>query len=104
MLAEADASWHITSQVSLVKNAHGNTAVVGNRCAGNHRERQPSCWELPPLDTQQECGRSPPDPRSAVIEVAVGKAVGISCFAEKKEKKDYVCVGADKKKRKTRQQ
>lgn len=58
-----------------------------------------------PLDTQQECGGNPPDPRSAVIEVSVGKAVGISCFTQKKKKrKDYVCVGANKKKQKASHQ
>lgn len=48
--------------------------------------------------------RKPPDPSSAVIEVAVGKAVGISCFAEKKEEKDYVCMGANKLQQKPSQQ
>lgn len=104
MLAEGDTSGHITSQVCLIKNAHGNTAVVGNPCAANHRERQPSCWELPPLDTQQEYGGNPPDPSSAVIEVDVGKAVGISCFAERKEEKDYVCIGTNKLQQETSQQ
>lgn len=104
MLAEADASGHITSQVCLIKNAHGNTAVVGNPCAANHRERQPSCWELPPLDTQQEPGGNPPDPSSTVIEVALGKAVGVSCFIEKKEEKGFVCMGANKLQQKTSQQ
>lgn len=76
----------------LIKNAHGNTAVVGNPCAASHRERQPSCWELPPLDTQQEHGVNPPDPSSTVIEVALGKAVGVSCFIEKKKKKRFLFV------------
>lgn len=94
MLAEADASGHITSEVCLIKNAHGNTAVVGNPCAASHRERQPSCWELPPLDTQQEHGGNPPDPSSTVIEVALGKAVGVSCFIENKRRKGFCLYGS----------
>lgn len=42
MLAEFDASGHITLQVCLIKNAHGSAAVVGNHCAANHREKHPS--------------------------------------------------------------
>lgn len=101
MLAEADASGHITSQGCPVKNAHGNAAEVGNPCAAN--TGQPSCWELPPLDTQQEHGGNPPDP-SSTVEVAVGKAVGVSRFAEKKEKKGCDCMGAHKLQQKTSQQ
>lgn len=104
MLAEADVSGHITSQVCLLKNAHGNPAVGGNPCAANHRERQPSCWELPPLDTQQEHGGNPPDPSSTITEVAVGKTVGVSCFAEKKEEKGCDCMGANKLQQKSSQQ